>query len=246
MRESCCRSCPGLIAAPLALGTAGAGRYTARRTIRRRGVHESDSFISEVSEEVRRDRLFAALRRYGWLIGGAVLLIVGGAAVNEWRKARQAPRAEAAGRRVARRLCRDRRRDPCRPCSAISPRRRPRAAVVARLAEAGSLRRGGRDRRRGGAPRRGGRGRRRRPALPLAGGAAAGDAARRRHGRLRAAGDAGAARRPRRAVPAAGAGAAGADASRRRRQGRHGDRRPAGGARRAAAPPRRCAAGRGS
>ena len=28
------------------------------RTVRRRRVHESDSFISEVSEEVRRDRLF--------------------------------------------------------------------------------------------------------------------------------------------------------------------------------------------
>ena len=32
-------------------------------------MHDSDSFISEVSEEVRRDRLYAALRRYGWLIG---------------------------------------------------------------------------------------------------------------------------------------------------------------------------------
>ena len=60
-------------------------------------VHESDSFISEVSEEVRRDRLYAALRRYGWLIAAAGLLIVGGAAVNAWRKARQRAQAEAAG-----------------------------------------------------------------------------------------------------------------------------------------------------
>ena len=47
-------------------------------------MHESDSFISEVSEEVRRDRLFATLRRYRWLIAAVVLLLVGGAAFNAW------------------------------------------------------------------------------------------------------------------------------------------------------------------
>lgn len=58
-------------------------------------MSESDSFIDEVTEEVRRDKLFAAFRKYGWIAGVVVLLIVGGAAYTEWRKA--AARAEAEG-----------------------------------------------------------------------------------------------------------------------------------------------------
>lgn len=56
-----------------------------------------DSFIDEVTEEVRRDRLFAAFRKYGWVAALLVALIVGGAAFNEWQKARAETRAEAFG-----------------------------------------------------------------------------------------------------------------------------------------------------
>ncbi len=56
-----------------------------------------DSFIDEVTEEVRRDRLFAMFRKYGWIGIVAVIFIVGGAAVNEWRKAQTLARAEAFG-----------------------------------------------------------------------------------------------------------------------------------------------------
>ncbi len=56
-----------------------------------------DSFIDEVTEEVRRDRLFGYLRRYGWIGLLLVVLIVGGAAWNEWRKARDAAAAQAFG-----------------------------------------------------------------------------------------------------------------------------------------------------
>lgn len=56
-----------------------------------------DSFISEVSEEVRRDRLFALMRRYGWIAILAVIVVVGGAAWNEWRKASAQAAAEAKG-----------------------------------------------------------------------------------------------------------------------------------------------------
>ena len=45
------------------------------------------SFIDEVTEEVRRDRLFAAFRKYGWIGLLLVILVVGGAAYNEWSKA---------------------------------------------------------------------------------------------------------------------------------------------------------------
>ncbi len=56
-----------------------------------------DSFINEVSEEVRRDRLFALMRRYGWIAILAVVVIVGGASWNEWRKASAQAAAEVKG-----------------------------------------------------------------------------------------------------------------------------------------------------
>ena len=56
-----------------------------------------DSFIEEVTEEVRRDRLFAAFRKYGWIGGLVVLGIVGGAAWNEWQKNQAAARAQGFG-----------------------------------------------------------------------------------------------------------------------------------------------------
>jgi hypothetical protein len=60
-------------------------------------VANSDSFINEVSEEVRRDRLFAMFRRYGWIAVLVVLLLVAGAAWNEWRKAQARAEAQARG-----------------------------------------------------------------------------------------------------------------------------------------------------
>lgn len=60
-------------------------------------MSNQDSFINEVTEEVRRDRLYALFRKYGWIAALLIVLIVGGAAVNEWRKAASAAEAEAAG-----------------------------------------------------------------------------------------------------------------------------------------------------
>ena len=56
-----------------------------------------DSFISEVSEEVRRDKLYALMRKYGWIAVLAVILVVGGAAAFEWQKSRAQAAAEAKG-----------------------------------------------------------------------------------------------------------------------------------------------------
>ncbi|MEQ9694094.1 hypothetical protein [Shimia sp. SDUM112013] len=50
-------------------------------------MSDTDSFIEEVTEEVRRDRMFAYLRRYGWIAVAFVVVLVGGAAFNEYRKA---------------------------------------------------------------------------------------------------------------------------------------------------------------
>ncbi|MBO9444636.1 hypothetical protein [Ruegeria sp. R14_0] len=60
-------------------------------------MSDVDSFIDEVTEEVRRDRLFLLLRRWGWVGVLAVVLIVGGAAFNEVRKARATSQAEQLG-----------------------------------------------------------------------------------------------------------------------------------------------------
>lgn len=56
-----------------------------------------DSFIDEVTEEVRRDRLYAMFRKWGWVGILIVLLIVGGAGFSEWRKAQDEARAETFG-----------------------------------------------------------------------------------------------------------------------------------------------------
>lgn len=56
-----------------------------------------DSFIDEVTEEVRRDRLFALFRKYGWIGVVLVLGIVGGAGWTEWQRAQAEAKAEAFG-----------------------------------------------------------------------------------------------------------------------------------------------------
>ncbi|MCP9483899.1 hypothetical protein NNA36_18195 [Shimia sp. CNT1-13L.2] len=60
-------------------------------------MSDTDSFIEEVTEEVRRDRLFGMFRRYGWIAGAAVVVIVGGAAWNEWQKAERVSAAQDTG-----------------------------------------------------------------------------------------------------------------------------------------------------
>ena len=60
-------------------------------------MSDSDSFIDEVTEEVRRDRLFGYVRRYGWLAVLCVVLLVGGAAWNEWHKSAERQSAQKFG-----------------------------------------------------------------------------------------------------------------------------------------------------
>lgn len=60
-------------------------------------MSEIDHFIDEVSEEVRRDKLFALYRKYGWIAALVIVLIVGGAAFNEYRKAQRVAAAQKLG-----------------------------------------------------------------------------------------------------------------------------------------------------
>ena len=60
-------------------------------------MSESDSFIEEVTEEVRRDKLFKLFKKYGWLLVLAVVAIVGGTAYNEWDKSQRLTEARLTG-----------------------------------------------------------------------------------------------------------------------------------------------------
>ncbi|AJE47412.1 tetratricopeptide repeat protein [Celeribacter indicus] len=60
-------------------------------------MSQTDSFIDEVTEEVRRDRLYAFLKKYGWIGILAVVVLVGGAAWSEYAKAKARTEAEATG-----------------------------------------------------------------------------------------------------------------------------------------------------
>jgi len=60
-------------------------------------LSESDSFIREVSEEVRQDRMFALWKKWGPYVIALVVLAVGGAALWSWMEARERTRAEQVG-----------------------------------------------------------------------------------------------------------------------------------------------------
>lgn len=60
-------------------------------------MSNTDSFIDEVNEELKRDRLFGLMRRYGWIAVVLVVAVVGFAAWNEWSKARDEAAAQAFG-----------------------------------------------------------------------------------------------------------------------------------------------------
>lgn len=60
-------------------------------------MSNSETFIDEVSEEVRKDRLFGYMRKYGWIAVLAILAIVGGTAYVEYTKAQTTAQARAAG-----------------------------------------------------------------------------------------------------------------------------------------------------
>ena len=60
-------------------------------------MSDTDSFIEEVSEEVRRDRLYGFFRKYAWIGILVVVTIVGGTAFLEFQKTKAKTKAEALG-----------------------------------------------------------------------------------------------------------------------------------------------------
>ncbi|MFN5826556.1 MAG: hypothetical protein ACK446_05945 [Rhodobacterales bacterium] len=76
-----------------------------------------ESFIDEVTEEVRRDKLFGYFRRYGWIGVLAVFLLVGGAAYREYQLAAKQAGSEAFGDAVLDALDQD---DPAARSTALA------------------------------------------------------------------------------------------------------------------------------
>lgn len=60
-------------------------------------ANQNDSFIDEVTEELRRDRMAIAMRRYGWIAILAIVALVGYAAWREWSGSRHDAAAQAFG-----------------------------------------------------------------------------------------------------------------------------------------------------
>jgi hypothetical protein len=60
-------------------------------------MSDTDGFIAEVTEDVRRDRLFHLFRRFGWIPAVLILVLVGGTAYNEWTKSKVALLAQVRG-----------------------------------------------------------------------------------------------------------------------------------------------------
>ncbi len=99
-------------------------------------MSDTDSFIEEVTDEVRRDRLYQTLRKWGWVAGLGVLAIVGGAAFNEYRKAQARASAEAFGDSL---LTGIEAGDAGATLSAIEPGDAAQAAIARHMAAADAL-----------------------------------------------------------------------------------------------------------
>lgn len=101
-------------------------------------MSDTDSFIDEVTEEVRRDRLFVMLKRYGWIGGLAVVLIVGGAAYREYSKAQQQAASQSLGDGMLAALALDDQADRAEALAKVSAETPGGAAILAML-QAGAL-----------------------------------------------------------------------------------------------------------
>ena len=60
-------------------------------------MSDTDSFLQEVSEELRRDRLYRNIRKYGWIAILLVIVIVGAATYREYQKSQAEMEAELFG-----------------------------------------------------------------------------------------------------------------------------------------------------
>ncbi|MDB6176830.1 tetratricopeptide repeat protein [Paracoccus sp. Z330] len=105
-------------------------------------ANQNDSFIDEVTEDLRRDRLYGMFRRYGWIAIVVILLLVGGVTFREISESRASAEAEAWGDAV---LMAEGSGDPAAILQVDSQGHEGRDALAGLLAAAGWVESGSQD-----------------------------------------------------------------------------------------------------
>ncbi|MCV2446612.1 tetratricopeptide repeat protein [Paracoccus sp. DMF] len=98
-------------------------------------ANQNDSFIDEVTEDLRRDRLFMLFRRFGWIALLVILGIVAGAAWREYARSQNETRAEAWGDAV---LAAQQASDPVAALAAVDPQGGQGRKALAEMLAAGA------------------------------------------------------------------------------------------------------------
>ncbi len=101
-------------------------------------MSETDSFIEEVTEEVRRDKLFGYLKKYGWIAVVVVVGAVGTTAWLEYQKAQKMAAAQALGDQILAAKGQPTAKERATALAAIVPGAGA-AAVVVQFQQAGEL-----------------------------------------------------------------------------------------------------------
>lgn len=101
-------------------------------------MSETDSFIEEVTEEVRRDKLFGYLKKYGWIAVVMVFGAVGTTAWLEYQKAQHTAAAQALGDQILAANGQATSKERAAALAAIVPAAGD-AAVVVQFQQAGEL-----------------------------------------------------------------------------------------------------------
>ena len=101
-------------------------------------MSDTDSFIEEVTEEVRREKLYKMVRRYGWIAVLLVILLVGGATWFELRKAAEREKAQGFGDAILSALSAEDRADRADALATVEAPS-PRADAMLKLLTAAEL-----------------------------------------------------------------------------------------------------------
>ena len=101
-------------------------------------MSDTDSFIEEVNEEVRREKLFGYVRRYGWIALVSVLAVVGTTGFLEYRKASIASSAQKLGELLVAAIDTEEPSERTLKLAEIAPRA-GRATVILEMRRAGEL-----------------------------------------------------------------------------------------------------------
>jgi len=99
-------------------------------------VSDTDSFLQEVSEELRRDKLYRNIRKYGWVAILLVIVIVGAATYREYQKSLAETEAELFGTSIIDALNEKNEADRILKLQKINPPGENAKAIVAMLLSA--------------------------------------------------------------------------------------------------------------